>query len=131
MLHAVEADRWKTLLVAGLALATMTGVAVARHHHHHPTVHRLALDAPVLPNAFYLTAWSEGDITLAFDGSPEPVTIKTRALMDDGCHWLATETLTPADETHYAYTYDETILSCEPGARPYIETPRTGVVTIY
>ena len=123
--------RWKTLLVGGLALAAMTGVAVARHHHHKVAVHRLALDAPVAPNAFYVTAWAEGDITLAFDGAPEPVTIKTRALMDDGCRWLATETLTPADATHYAYTYDETLLSCSPGATPYVETPRTGVVTIY
>ena len=131
MLHAVEATRWKTLVAAGLALATMTGLAVAHHKAHQPTLHRLALDAPVRPNAFYLTAWADGDVSLAFDGSPEPVTIKTRALMDDGCRWLATETLTPADATHYAYSYTEEILSCEPGATPYVETPRTGVVTIY
>lgn len=135
MLHAVEHTRWKTLVVGALALAMMTGLAAARHHPraHQAAVHRLALDAPVRPHAFYLTAWDQGDITLAFDGDPQPVTIKTRALMDDGCHWLATETLTPADATHYAYTYDEEKLSCEPGADPdrYITTPRTGVVTIY
>jgi hypothetical protein len=136
MLHAVEHSRWKTLLVGAVALATMTGLAATRHHHchaHQPTVHRLALDAPVRPHAFYLTAWDQGDVTVAFDGDPQPMKITTRALMDDGCHWVATETLTPADATHYAYSYDEEKTSCDPGGDPemYITTPRTGVVTIY
>jgi hypothetical protein len=136
MLHAVEHSRWKTLIVGALALATMTGVAVARHRPHaahQPAVHRLALDAPVRPHAFYLTAWDQGDVQVAFDGDPQPITIKTRALMDDGCHWTATETLIPADKTHYAYSYDEDKGPCEPGADVdrYITTPRTGVVTIY
>jgi len=36
----------------------------------------------------------------------------------------------PIDNHRYFYRYDEKILECEPGADPYIKTPRTGFVTV-
>ena len=35
----------------------------------------------------------------------------------------------PTSEDHYTYSYDEEILSCDPGATPVAKTPRVGYVT--
>jgi hypothetical protein len=117
----------KTLAVAG-ALA----VAAFMAHESKPaegTVQRLVLHAPVAPNALYLTAWSDGDVYVTLHGdAPRAMTFQTRAYINDGCEWLATERLVPDGASRYAYAYSEQILSCEPGATPARKTPRTGYV---
>jgi hypothetical protein len=128
MLQAVEAPLLKMAAVAGAAL--LVG-AFAMPRHHADVVQRLSLHAPEEPGALYLTAWSDGDIYVTLhDGKMKPMEFQTRAFINDGCEWLATETLIPDSADRYSYSYDETILSCEPGATPARKTPRTGFVIV-
>ena len=116
--------------VAG-AVALVSAFAAPRLHHHDGVVQRLSLHAPEEPHALYLTAWSDGDVYITLhDGKMKPLEFQTRAFINDGCEWLATETLVPDGTNRYAYSYDETILSCEPGATPARKTPRVGYVTV-
>jgi hypothetical protein len=126
MLHAIEAPLFKLALVAGAALAASTAMRPARVHA--PVTHRLSLQAPVQPNALYLTAWAEGDVKVT--GELQAMTFTTRAYVNDGCRWMGIEKLEPIDARHFSYTYDETILSCDPDSVPYFKTPRTGIVTV-
>lgn len=127
MLQAVEAPLLKMAAVAGLAVAV---AAVAVPEQRHGVVQRLVLHAPEQPRALYLTAWSEGDVFVTLrDGEPTPMVFQTRAFINDGCEWLATERLYPTSATHYTYSYSEQILSCDPGAKPALKTPRVGYVT--
>lgn len=127
MLQAVEAPLLKMVAVAGIALAAAAFVGTKTHDE--GTVQRLVLHAPNNPHYLYLTAWSDGDVYVTLRGDePRPMTFKTRAFINDGCEWLATERLVPTGESRYAYSYSEEILSCEPGAKPAIKTPRTGWV---
>lgn len=113
--------------VAGVALAVSAFVVPAQHP---DVVQRLVLHAPERPRALYLTAWSEGDVFVTVhDGEPRPLTFQTRAFINDGCEWLATERLFPTSDNHYTYSYDEEILSCDAGATPALRTPRVGYVT--
>ena len=116
--------------VAGAAL--LVGMMAApRVHQHDGTVQRLSLHAPEEPHALYLTAWSDGDVYITLhDNKMKPLEFQTRAFINDGCEWLATETLVPDGIDRYSYSYDETILSCEPGATPARKTPRVGYVTV-
>jgi hypothetical protein len=97
---------------------------------------KLTLDAPPPehPHTIYFSVFTEGgDVTIATDvDGLVPLRFKTTANVTDGCRWLGTETLTPIDATHYAYSYEEEILSCVPGAPfiPTIKTPRNGIVTV-
>lgn len=92
---------------------------------------RLVLHSYEQPNALYLTAWKDGDVRVWFDSSElVPMTFTRRASINDGCRWMARETLTPVGDRYFQYTYDETLLSCEPGATPCVRTPRTGIVTL-
>lgn len=129
MLQAVEAPVFKLAAVAGVALAV--GVFAAPTKHEHGLVQRLELHAPILPNAIYLTAWERGDVFVTLpDGHARALTFKTRAYISDGCEWLATEQLVPEGKDRYWYSYDEEILSCEPGAIPAMKTPRTGYAKV-
>jgi hypothetical protein len=92
---------------------------------------RLALHTEVLPNAIYLTAWRDGDVSFTFpDSKLHPITFYNRASIHDGCRWLGTETLTPIDSKTFHYDYTETVIECEPGSTPFFKTPRTGLVTV-
>jgi hypothetical protein len=126
MFDVARAPILKLSALGALALSAAAFAAAPRHHP--PVHHRLALDAPVLPRALYLSAWMDGDVFV--DGDLSPMQFTTRAYVSDGCRWMGTETLEPIDEHQLAYRYDETILGCEPGATPYIKTPRTGVVNV-
>ncbi|HUS27388.1 MAG TPA: hypothetical protein VMZ53_02735 [Kofleriaceae bacterium] len=127
MLQAVEAPLLKMAAVAGAGLLVAAFAGQTRCHHHDGVVQRLSLVAPEEPNALYLTAWSNGDIYVTLhDGKMKSMEFQTRAFINDGCEWLATETLVPDGANRYAYSYDETILSCEPGSTPARKTPRTG-----
>ena len=86
------------------------------------------LHAPQEPNAIYLTAFERGDVFVQLSGTRQTLTFETRAHVWDGCDWLATETLVPEGNNRYFYSYDEAVLSCEPGATPTRKTPRTGYV---
>jgi hypothetical protein len=120
----------KLLAVGGATLA-LAVAAMLPAHHAHRTSHRLSLSAPELPEAIYISAWAHGDLTITRDDSNlTPLEITSRARIPDGCTWLGIEILKPIDARHYSYSYDETILSCEPDAIPYIKTPRVGLVTV-
>jgi hypothetical protein len=109
------------------ALAGMLALAPTDHSR----IQRLELHAPVQPNALYLTAWDRGDVYVRLtDGEMRPLLFQTHAFINDGCEWLATERLVPAGTDRYSYSYDEEILSCDPGATPALKTPRTGYVVV-
>ena len=128
MLQAVEAPVLKLAAVAGVALAV---AAFAPRAHDHSVVQRLELHAEILPRAIYLTAWDQGDVFVTLpDGHARSMTFKTRAFISDGCEWLGIEQLVPDGKDRYFYSYDEEILSCEPGAIPALKTPRTGYATV-
>ena len=129
MLQAVEAPLLKMAAIAGAGL--LVAAFAGTRTHDNGVVQRLELHAPEEPNALYLTAWSDGDIYVTLhDGKMKPMEFQTRAFINDGCEWLATETLVPESATRYLYSYDETILSCEPGSTPARKTPRTGYVLV-
>jgi hypothetical protein len=124
---AVEAPVLKVIALGGMTLA----MSAFLHHPSHRSHHRLSLHAPTNPSYLYLTRFEAGDISITRDDSDlKTVTFTTRAFVNDGCEWLGIETLVPVDGKHYAYSYDEAILSCAPDANPCIKTPRTGVVVV-
>jgi hypothetical protein len=128
MLQAVEVPLLKAALVGAAVLGGMFALAPAQ-----PTtvVQRLELHAPEEPGALYLTAWDQGDVFVRLaDGKARPLKFQTHAFINDGCEWLATERLVPTGPDRYAYSYDEEILSCQPGATPARKTPRTGFVVV-
>jgi hypothetical protein len=128
MQHAVTFPLFRSVAVGGLLLALTVAQVRAAHH---PHVRRLVLHTTYEPGAVYLSAWRNGDVRMPLEGDAlVPLTATTRATVSDGCRWLATEKLVPIGPKRYAYRYDETILSCEPGARPARKTPRTGCVTV-
>ena len=125
MHHAVEAPRLGTItLGAALVLVALFEVRPA-----HPVGHRLALHAPKLAGAVYLSAWRDGDVRVTGTAAGA-ITFRTRASVSDGCRWMGIETLVPIDAHSYRYSYDEAILACDPGAVPCTKTPRTGIVTV-
>jgi len=92
---------------------------------------QLALHTESLPNAIYLTAWRDGDVSFTFpDSKLHAITFYNRASIHDGCRWLGTESLTPIDDKTFFYDYSETVLDCDAGATPFYKTPRTGLVTV-
>ncbi|HUJ61591.1 MAG TPA: hypothetical protein VLX92_23965 [Kofleriaceae bacterium] len=129
MLHAVQAPVLKLVVVGGAAAALALGFAGKPSSH--LATHRLSLHAPVDPNAYYMTAFEHGDVTITRDDSDlRAFTITTRAEYVDHCTWLGIEHFVPETAHRYAYTYDEQILSCAPGATPAYKTPRSGYVTV-
>ena len=115
------------LLVLAVFQSGQVGIGATKQTHGR----RMVLHARSAPNAIYLTAWRNGPVAVPFDGDElVPLTFTTRASVSDGCRWLATETLVPIGPTRYSYRYEETLLDCDPGATPYVKTPRTGCVTV-
>ena len=126
-MQAIEAPVLKLAVVAAAGLA-LGALAPTKQHRE---THRLVLHAPVRPHSVYLSAWMDGDPEVALDSNAlQPMRFEMSAQVSDGCHWLGMETLTPTDHHTFTYSYDEQILSCEPGSTPATKTPRTGYVTI-
>ncbi len=127
MLHAIESPTTKLAALAATAgLLGMLALGAAREE---TVVRRLVLHAPEQANAIYLTAWHRGDIFIEVPAhESRGLTFTVRALVSDGCEWLATERLVPAGGDVYTYSYDEQIVSCAQGAVPALKTPRTGLV---
>lgn len=120
--------------VALLAAAVLAMGAARVATRDHAATYRLHLDAPVRPDAIYMTRWILGDVTASFDdGEIAPLTFQTRAHVYDGCTWEGTETLTPISATQFHYSYTERRLSCEPDAdlNLFMKTPRQGIVTAH
>jgi hypothetical protein len=125
---ALASPLFRSVAVGGLLLALSVSARVATRPHHK---HHLVLHTYAQPGAFYLTAWRHGHVAAPSDGDAlVPLRFTTVASVNDGCRWQGIETLEPIDGHRYAYRYDETILSCEPDAVPFVKTPRTGLVTI-
>jgi hypothetical protein len=130
MQHALTSPVARAVLVGGLLLAVSLGLSRARAADA-PREVRLVLHAVEEPGAVYLSWWRDGDVRIALEpGALEPMMFTIRAWVSDGCHWKGIETLEPIDGRHFAYSYNETLLRCRPGAEPYMKTPRTGIVTI-
>jgi len=130
MLQALETVGFRSFAVGALLLAAGSFAFKSGDAAAPVEMHRLVLDAPIEPHAIYLTAWEDGDVVMPLDTHDlHPITFTTQAMIA-GCRWQATETLDPIDSAHFAYSYDETILSCEPDATVWYKTPRTGIVTI-
>ncbi len=127
MQQALTSSLGRSVAVAGLLLAlTVAYSRGAKPHKHH-----LALHAVDQPGALYLTAWRNGMVSVSIEGGKlVPLRFTMKASINDGCRWKGIETLMPIDSHRYFYRYDEEILACEPGADPYIKTPRTGLVTV-
>lgn len=129
-MQAIEVPVLKATMVAALAFGAFA-IPHSTHHCKSAEQHLLVLHAPVRPHAIYLTAWSAGDFMYPVDADNlQPLHFAMKARITDGCEWLGEETLIPRGDHRYAYSYEETILSCEPGATPALKTPRTGYVTI-
>jgi len=131
MLHAVQAPVLKLIAVAGASVAAMVGFSGKTCCTDEVTQH-LVLYAPEKPGAIYLTAFENDHATVTLkEAGSYRITFQTRATLPDTCEWIATEVLVPLDERRYAYSYDERMLSCDPGAEPrYVATPRTGLVVV-
>ncbi len=126
MQQAVTTPVGRMVLFGAIALA-LGAVRVTRDH---AATYQLALAAPEEADAFYLTRWQMGNVTVTFDdGALQPITYRTRAHVYDGCYWQGTETLLPISRTQFAYEYSEQILSCDQDAVPLRKTPRKGIVT--
>jgi len=129
MQHALTSSVARAVVIGGLLLAGT--LALSRGHAASHRQVRLVLHAVSEPDEVYLSWWRDGDVRVELEPGELPGMIFTcRAWVNDGCQWKGIETLEPIDATHYAYSYDETVLRCRPGARPYWRTPRTGIVTI-
>ena len=90
------------------------------------------LEATSSPCAIYFSAWDEGAVVLAHDGSDgKPVTFRRSFVWVDGCTWESEERLEPIAANRYFYRYNEHFVSCPKGRTPSaITTPRVGVVTL-
>ena len=131
-MQAVEAPVLKLAIAGGIVLAL---AAFARPHHPHHrathTTHRLTLHAQTDPNAYYITPFASGDVTVSRDDELlAPIELRTTTHYVDGCDWMGIDTLIPVDSHTYAYSYDETIMACDEGAIPAYKTPRTGTVIV-
>jgi hypothetical protein len=127
MQYALTTPVLKSLAVASALLGLGAAASALTPDH---VTHRLRLHAVDNPSHVYLTVFRRGDIRVRFEGKEIiPVTFKTRGRIA-GCRWLGIEKLVPRDERSFDYEYSEQILSCQPGATPWIKTPRKGVVTV-
>src|SRR5262245_58579819 len=114
MLQAVELPFLKAALAGAAVIAGMVALTPEKPA---TIVQRLELHAPEEVGALYLTAWDRGDVYVRLtDGTARPLKFQTHAFINDGCEWLATERLMPTGPDRYAYSYDEEILACQPGA---------------
>jgi hypothetical protein len=94
------------------------------------TSYRLALQSESDPACYYGSAWNDGDVVLAHDGSDgRTITLTNRYDFEDGCTWEATELLTPNGGSGYAYSYSERVVGCRVGATPAIACARSGSVS--
>jgi hypothetical protein len=126
MHQALTSPVFRSLAIGSVVLGLSIAMAAKQ-----PQGRRLVLHARSAPHALYLTAWRHGDVKMPYDGDElVPLTFTTRASVNDGCRWMATETLVPVGPARYAYRYDETLLECDADATPCIKTPRTGYVTV-
>jgi len=134
MQQALTSSVARMVMLGGLLVAATLVLPAARCHEPACGAHRsvrLVLQAIDEPDAVYLSWWYDGDVRLDLARGELPVLrFTTRAQSGDGCRWKGIETLEPIDDRHYAYRYDEALLSCRPGATPYRKTPRTGLVTV-
>ena len=127
MLQAHVSSVFRSFAIAGVLLAlSMAGIGAAKPRHNG----YWELHARAQPGAIYLSMFGQGDERVAFDGKRGARTFETVLWAPDGCYWRGTERLVPIDERRYRYSYDETLLRCQPGAVPYVKTPRQGIVTL-
>jgi hypothetical protein len=129
MQQALTSSVARAVVVASLLLAG-TLASWRSHAAHDGREVRLVLHAPSSPSSIYLSWWRNGDVRIAVEPGELPAMTFTVRGWVDGCHWKGTELLEPIDAKHFAYSYQETLLHCRPGAVPWIKTPRTGIVTV-
>lgn len=129
MQQALASSVARAVVVGGL-LITLS-LALSRSHGDSHRQARLVLHAVSEPDAVYLSWWRDGDVRVELTpGELSGMMFTCRAWVRDGCQWKGIETLEPIDARAYIYRYEETLLRCRPGARPYRKTPRIGIVTV-
>ena len=131
MQQALTSSVARAVVVGGLLLAA--SLALSRGHADSHRQVRLVLHAVSEPDSVYLSWWRDGDVRVELEPGRLPAMMFTcRAWLDDGCQWKGIETLEPIDARHYAYSYEEVVTRCHPGAEldRYRKTPRTGIVTV-
>jgi len=117
-------------VVGSIVLGGLLGVAAVLGGGSDCEQKRLVLHAVDEPNAIYLTAFRDKQLTMSFeDGELRPMRFEMRAAVF-GCDLLAIETLVPIDEKSFSYDYKEFIFGCADGVLPPLKTPRTGLVTV-
>ncbi|MDB4958006.1 MAG: hypothetical protein JWO36_5575 [Myxococcales bacterium] len=128
---ALATPLFRSIALGSILFGLTLGAIITTNHHR--TEHRLVLHTSSRTGAIYLTAWRHGGVRATFEQGAQlqPIVLKTRAQLPDGCRWMGIETLTPLDNNRYFYSYDEEILGCDPGESPgYYKTPRSGIVTV-
>jgi hypothetical protein len=124
-MQALTSPVFRSIALGGLLLAATAAMVKPPH------MHRLVLHAPVHCGEYYLTAWRHGPVRVPAGDEGDTLTFRTRAELNDGCRWDSTETLVPIDAKRYAYSYEDHLVSCPPGAPSlYVPTPRTGYVDV-
>jgi hypothetical protein len=118
------------LLAGGVLLSTALGPSLPMSPGAGASSYRLALHSESDPACYYGSAWNDGDVVLAHDGSDgRTVTLTSRYDFEDGCTWEATEVLTPSG-AGYVYEYSEHVVGCRAGATPAVACARSGRVTL-
>jgi hypothetical protein len=93
---------------------------------------RLELHLEAEEGGVYFTAWVDGDVIAAKDGSDgKPVTYRRKFYWSDGCRWEATERLVPTAANRYTYRYREAAVECPDGATPSASVTRSGHVIVH
>jgi hypothetical protein len=128
MQQALTSSVARAVVVGGLLLALSLALSRGDAGSHRQV--RLVLHTVSEPDAVYLSWWRDGDVRVELEPGELPGMMFTCRAWVDGCQWKGIETLEPLDARHYAYSYEETLLRCRPGARLYRKTPRTGIVTV-
>jgi hypothetical protein len=117
------------LLALPVAGMTMFGRCPVEHEVRSAVV-ALDLDATSDPACYYESAFNSGTVVLeraAVEGRPLHLTQRYQWL--DGCTWEAEETLEPHGAL-FSYSYEEHVVSCDPGATPARACERHGVVSM-
>lgn len=130
MQHASTSTVFRSIAVGGLllALTLVAGRAAPADRAWKP---RLVLHTVWRPHSVYLSFWSNGDFRMELDRDrPSGWELTTTGWLPDGCRWRGIERLEPTGPRTFAYRYDEQILRCRPGHRPFPKTPRVGTVTV-
>ncbi len=103
----------RSFVIGGMLLAV--GMAALSSRSSTPKRFKLVLDAERESRCYYESAWNDGEPVITDRVAGQAIVMSRQFDWDDGCTWLATETLTPTGSS-YRYEYAEHPVSCMDGA---------------